>query len=105
MAKKDPSPTVMMKAPIEPNEYFFVADYDPEDENMFDNEMVGDPIPFTAEGIQTAMYRLEDAKASGSPYYNIYRRKFNKDRGDSEEEVIIDPVNYAMNMLGFKSKK
>jgi hypothetical protein len=76
----------------EPNEYFFVADFDPEDENMFDNEMFGEPSAYSPEGLQEAIAKLEEAKGSGASNYNIYRRKMNQ--GDSEEEIISDPFNY-----------
>jgi hypothetical protein len=83
-----------MKTPTqkEPDEYFFVADFDPEDEEMFDNEMFGEPSAYSPEGLQEAMAKLEEAKASGASNYNIYRRKMNQ--GDSEEEIISDPFNY-----------
>lgn len=85
-----------MKTPTKKklDEYFFVADYDPEDENMFDNEMFGEKYPFTPEGLQKAMAELEEAKSSGATNYNIYKRRF-IDPMESEEEIISDPMNYV----------
>ena len=104
MAKKDPSPTAYMKAPVgqqrrlkqDPEEYFFVADYNPEDQDQFDNEMITDPFAYTPEGLQEAMAALNQAQeaAGYTRALQIYRRKFSEGRGDSEEEIISDPYNY-----------
>jgi hypothetical protein len=76
-----------------PSEYFFVADYDPEDPDMFDNEMVGDPIDYSPEGLQQAIELLTQMKQK-NPNYNIYRRKYDEGGGSSEEEIIEDYYNY-----------
>jgi hypothetical protein len=82
-------------ADSDPDEYFFVADYDPEDEYMFDMNMYGgsNKFPMTPEGLQEAMALLEEAKQEGNNF-NIYRRKYSEGRGDSDEEIISDPFNY-----------
>jgi hypothetical protein len=76
-----------------PSEYFFVADYDPEDPDMFDNQMVGDPIDYSPEGLQQAIELLTQMKQK-NPNYNIYRRKYDEGGGSSEEEIIEDYYNY-----------
>ena len=92
-------------AESDPSEYFFVADYDPEDPDMFDNEMVGDPIQYSLVGLQEAIKRLEEAKQQGDNF-NIYRRKFDQGGGSSEEEMISDPYNYKFpNFTGLIPKK